>query len=50
MTKQLDIVKLVRNSRSLKTLLRLLLSKQERRLLRFQRREAVINLKSEEKR
>ena len=35
LTKQLDFEKLIRNSRSLTTLLRLLLSKQERRLLRF---------------
>lgn len=34
----LDVVKLVRDSRALNTLLRLLLSKEERSLIRFQRK------------
>lgn len=39
---QLDIVRLIRMGRSFRTLLRLLLSKHERRLIGFQRREAVV--------
>ena len=38
----LDIVRLIRMGRSFRTLLRLLLPKNERRLIRFQKREAVV--------
>ena len=41
---ELDVVRLIRRSRMLSTLLRLLLAPDERRLLSFQRKEAVINL------
>ena len=40
----LDVVKLVRSFRALNTLLRLLLSQDERRLLRLQRRQSVLEL------
>ena len=38
----LDVVKIVRNGRALNTLLRLLLSSDERRLVRVQRRHSVL--------
>ena len=39
---QLDVVKLIRQGRALNVLLRLLLSKDARRLIRVQRRQTVI--------
>ena len=38
----LDVLKIVRNGRALNTLLRLLLSSDERRLVRLQRRHSVL--------
>ena len=38
----LDVVKLVRGFRALNTLLRLLLTQDERRILRLQRRQSVL--------
>ena len=43
--KDLDVVKLIRQSRTFTTLLRLLLTGKERQLIRFQRHEAVLDLK-----
>ena len=40
--RHLDVIKLVRQNRVFTTLLRLLLHKQERRLIRFQRRECIL--------
>ena len=45
MDKDLDVVNLIRQGRTFKTLLRLLLTSDERRLIRFQRCEAVLDLK-----
>ena len=46
----LDVVSLVRQIRILKTLTRLLLSKEEQRLISFQRREAVLSTKQKDQR
>ena len=45
----LDVVKLVRSNRALTTLLRLLLTKDERRLLRLQRRQSVLEYATKHK-
>ena len=42
--KDLDVVKLIHQGRTFKTLLRLLLTGKERQLIRFQRHEAVLDL------
>ena len=42
--RELDVVRLIRQSRTLTTLVRLLLSRDERRLLKFQKREAVLKI------
>ena len=40
----LDVVRLIRNSRALSSLLRLLISNEDRHLIRLQRRHSVLEL------
>ena len=46
--KSFDLVALIKQQRAVSALLRLLLSKHERRLLKFQRKEVVIEVKGQD--
>ena len=46
--KSFDLVALIKQQRAVRALLRILLSKHERRLLKFQRKEVVIEVKGQD--